>query len=194
MKSSKGHVELVRGGRKASATLEAYESNLTFKIVEGEINSPGLELWVDVFLFFKGTRITCRSRVISDTGPLLVLSSPIHLYRDLTRNYERIRPEEEIGVSILLDGTTLKLDFPQHMGAAEAEPPEVNVKFDASRIADLLKGFREKAKAFANEHKIVMFRERVPQLVVEHLVTWSGKILMLPVSDSISPFKKGDMP
>lgn len=190
MKDSSGHVELVRGGRKASAVLESVTKAWTFKILEGSISGKDLEQWVDVFFFFKGTRVTCRSKVAEDRGAIFVLEDTQRLYRDLTRSYERIRPEEEIKVSILLGTTTLKLDFPQYAGINETEPPEVNIKFDAAKISDLLRGFRDKAKAFANEHKIIMFRERIPELIVEHLVAWSGKILMLPISDSASPFKR----
>lgn len=190
MNESKGHVELVRGGHKAAAILENIVKGWTFRVTEGSISGRDLEQSVDVFFFFKGTRITCRSKVIEDRGPVLLLEDTQRLYRDLTRSYERIRPEEEIKVSLLLGTTTLKLDFPQYVGVNESEPPEVNIKFDAAKISDLLRGFRDKAKSFANEHKIIMFRERIPQQIVEHLVAWSGKILMLPVSDSNSPFKR----
>jgi len=50
----------------------------------------------------------------------------------------------------------------------------------------LLKAFREKAKSFASEQKIVMFRERQPELITENIVAWSGKTLMLPLSDAHS--------
>jgi len=184
MINSKSKVEIVAGGKKLFCQLVSLKTSyLTFALDETLSGlKPGN--WIDIFFQFKGTRVTCRAKLADISNTTLIAHAPDNLYRDLTRNFERIHPEEQVGVSILLEGTVLKLDFPASASYYEPEPPALNLKFDAAKISDLLKGFREKARSFASEQKIVMFRERQPEMVTEHLVAWSGKILLLPLADS----------
>jgi hypothetical protein len=54
--------------------------------------------------------------------------------------------------------------------------------FDATKMTNLLRAFREKAQTFSSENKIVMFRERRPESFEEKLITATGKPFFYPQS------------
>ncbi len=149
----------------------------------------------DLYIPFKGTRITCRLIGVSYDEEQLTATLPEVLYRDLSRGFERIRPSIHISLALLLEGVEYKMDLDDSEEYYEPEPPSVNIKFDAQKITNLLKTFREKAQSFSSENKIIMFRERKPNLIPEELLAWSGRTLLLPLSDgaAISSQREGPL-
>ncbi len=83
-------------------------------------------------------------------------------------------------MSFLFKGRQVQLDYPDSDQYEAAEDPGVDPGFDASKVSELLKAFRERAARFATENKIVMFRERKPATFQENLVARSGRVLVLP--------------
>jgi hypothetical protein len=140
----------------------------------------------DVFISFRGTRLTCTLAELACVKQHLHAEMPANFYRDLSRGFERIHPEIGISVSFYLEGAQYRLDFPTSEEFYEPDHPSLNIKFDAARITNLLKAFREKALSFSSENKIVMFRERKPTSIPERLIAQSGRLLLLPLGDADS--------
>lgn len=184
-------VEVVVAGTKISAILSTiHPEELTFSLVAEAPSSS--QKRADLFIMFKGTRVTCTLAIKSLKKDRLVSEMPEGLYRDLSRGLERIQPEAAINVSIFTEGSQFKLNFPASEEFYDPEPPSLNIKFDAERITNLLKAFREKALSFSSENKIVMFRDRRPTSVAEELMAWSGKTLLLPMSDAVELLRPKD--
>lgn len=176
-------VEIRCGETLAKARLEKMlPDSLGFAFLEA---MPGFQAppHVDLFIPFRGTRVTCRLKVKVSGSEGLATTVPDALYRDLDRGFERVEPDEEVKVSILLDGVEYILDFPSSQGFYEPEPPAVNIRFDAGKIVNLLKAFREKALSMASENRIVMFRERKPAGLPEEIMAISGLPLLLPMHE-----------
>ncbi len=196
MIDSKMPVELIISDRNYSSLLmQAKADCLVFSL------PPDLAPFTDarrtdLFVSFKGTRITCTLQALVYKNKQLQSEMPDSLYRDLSRGFERIHPECGISVSFYLEGLQFKLDFPTSEEFYDPDPPSINIKFDAARITNLLKAFREKAFSFSSENKIVMFRERKPSTIPEQLVAQSGRTLLLPLSDvdNLSPNQSPDSP
>jgi hypothetical protein len=171
------------------------EKSLTLCLESGGIPAPGGDTQVDVFFRFRGTRMTFRANALSvhegkgtEIKPLqnMQASIPQGIYRDLSRGYERVLPSEGITLSFVVQGERIELNFPKSDISEEEPPeePETTPNFDATKMANLLKAFREKAQNFSSENKIVMFRERKPESFEEKLITSTGKTFLYPQSMS----------
>jgi len=132
------------------------------------------------FFRFRNNPMTFSARVIDHDEETAELVQPAELFRDLTRSFERIKAPKDVSVSFLFKGQRVNLDYPDSDQYEPVEDPGVEPGFDASKISELLKAFRERAARFATENKIVMFRERKPTTFQEQLIARSGKILVLP--------------
>ncbi len=136
---------------------------------------------VTVFLKFRGQVMTFRTKLRSwNPGEIAVEQSQV-LFRDLSRGFERILRPQGISVSFVTQGERILLDYPTSDMYDPVEPPEEDPGFDPEQISELLGAFRTRAAEFADENKIVMFRERTPSSYQENLVARTGKFLMVPV-------------
>ncbi len=143
--------------------------------------AKGIE--VRLFFRFRGTPITCTSKVRLKENSMIWLEAPKVVYRDLTRNFERVKAGSNMSVNLIINGERLNIDFPASESFYEPDVPDLDLNFDATRISDLLRAFRERASSLSTENKITMFRDRRPANAIENLLALSGKILLLPFTD-----------
>jgi hypothetical protein len=162
------------------------ENFFSFEMESGESPEAGFDGDVIAFFKFRGTRMTGRGKFISiekrDETRKLKIGVPKTLYRDLSRGYERVAPQEGDRVCFMVKGEKFALNFPQSKAYEPFEEPQPAANVDPARMTTLLKQFRESAQAFSSESKIVMFRERQPENFEENLVTTTGKTFLYPQS------------
>jgi hypothetical protein len=141
---------------------------------------------ITAFFRFRNNPMTFSSRIIRHTDDLADIAQPSELFRGLSRSFERIKAPRDLSVSFQFKGQEVRLDYPDSDQYEAAEDPGVYNGFDASKVSELLKAFRERSMRFASENKIVMFRERRPTSFQEQLIARSGRVLVLPfhVSES----------
>lgn len=182
-----------KGKRYHGRFLGFVNQKITLELDKDECNGTPKE--VTLFFRFRGTAMTATSGVHSCTGKSLQVYLPSNVYRDLSRSFERVQPEGDIQVSLVLEGERFQLDFPASETYYEPDMPALDNRFDPARIAQLLQGFREKVASFASENKIIMFRERKPETAMERLVAAGGKVLLLPFEDiqAVNPGPKGNL-
>lgn len=179
-------LEIHSGTQRATCTVISFVNG----ILICELQSPlGIEKPVEaVFYFrFRGNPMTFKTRITAKRGTNIQALGPKEILRDLSRGYERIISPEGVRVTFMMDGRRVELNYPkvdvsEPEGGAAVEPG-----FDAARISELLKSFRERAREFSSENKIVMFRERKPQAFEERVVANSGRILIMPFISPDSP-------
>jgi hypothetical protein len=147
--------------------------------------------FINAFFRFRGRVMTFSARVLEVTEEVIVTYQPEKVFRDLSRGFERIMHPEGISVSLVLEGKTVELSYPASEMYEPVEPPDYDPGFDATKIQELLKTFRERASHYASDSKIVMFRERKPQTTPEGVVARSGKAVILPLnSNDVYTFPK----
>lgn len=169
------------GSKRYSGRLQGFSGQRVSISVDSAFPRKAPES-VTIYFSFRGTSMTATCSVFNLNPEGLVINLPEKVFRDLSRSFERVQPEGEIGVSLLLDGVTYKLDLPSSESFYDpTSVPALDNKFDPTRIAQLLQGFREKVGELASENKIVMFRERKHANILERLISTSGKILILPL-------------
>lgn len=184
MLETKNNLEIQTGTLMIQARIEKLLSdNIVFSFLNPVVDPPAVK-HADLFIPFRGTRVTCKLEIRRFDPEGMSTSVPEALYRDLDRGFERIEPGQDVTVSLLLEGMEYQMDFPATQEYYDPEPPAVNIKFDAQKITNLLKAFREKALSFSSENRIVMFRERKPVSLPEEIIAWSGRPLLLPLDDN----------
>jgi hypothetical protein len=164
--------------RVGAILTELEEEHLVLTCDEAPEIQDGIS--VKVFFRFRGHPTTFTSKVLSSEGVSLSLKMPDRLYKDLQREYERIFAPSGISVSFYLDGERIELNYPESEQYDPLDEPVHAAGFDAVRIAELLKTFRQRCAEFGAESKIVMFREREPKGFEEEIISSSGKLLMIP--------------
>mgnify|MGYP006273636233 FL=1 len=167
---------------RANATIIDYtDQDVTLELAREPKSSLAEGGRVNAYFSFRDQPMTFTSNAVNQNGTHLKLLQPTEIYRDLNRDFERIFPPQGLTLSITIDGQELTMQFPDSELYEPVEEPTVATNFDAAKIGELLKTFRERADEFASENKIIMFRERTPQTRPEHLISRSGKILTLPL-------------
>ncbi len=179
---SRARIEIHEKGNTIGAFIKMVQKDRL--LLELEDNSdtakPEPDSVVSFFFRFRGKPMTFKAKVISAGDDGLTVKQPAELFRDLSRGFERINNPENVEVSFFVKGQKIKLNYPSSDLYDPVEEPAIANGFDPSRITDLMSSFREKAKAFAAENKIIMFRERKPQSFQEKVISRSGKILLTP--------------
>jgi hypothetical protein len=167
---------------------EVDDKAVVFRLEKDELPAPESADEAHAFFKFRGARMTFHAKILSLTGAGLKTVFPQGIYRDLSRGYERVAPREGVKISFMAQGEKIELNFPKSENFEAFEEPETMPNFDATKMSNLLRAFREKAQTFSSENKIVMFRERRPESFEEKLITLTGKTFLYPqsISKSIS--------
>ncbi len=172
-------LELHVGPERLQAMIDRMDEERIWIRLVDDVFPPEISS-ITVFFRFRNNPMTFTSRVIEHTDEVAEVAQPNELFRDLSRSFERIKAPRDVSVSFLFKGKQVRLDYPDSDQYEPADDPGVDPGFDASKVSELLRAFRERAAGFATENKIVMFRERRPESFQERLIARSGKILVLP--------------
>jgi hypothetical protein len=182
LSESKSRIEIHEKGHTIGAFIKEVKKDRLILELEDSEDTSTLELdsMVNFFFRFRGKPMTFKAKIIGAEEGEIVIKQTAELFRDLSRGFERINNPENVEVSFFIKGQKIKLNYPSSELYDPVEEPAPANGFDPGRITDLMSSFREKAKAFAAENKIIMFRERKPQSFQEKVISRSGKILIAP--------------
>ena len=172
-------LEIHLSEEQLQAYIERFDEERLVLVLPDDILPPDLKE-LTVFFRFRNNPMTFTSKILEVHEGTVEVAQPEELFRDLSRSFERIKTPTGVSVTFLFKGKQVRLDYPDSDQYDPVEEPELDSGFDATKIADLLKAFRERAGRFASESKIVMLRERTPKSFQEKLVTKTGKMLALP--------------
>ena len=164
---------------RLQAYLESFDEEQLVLLLPDDILPADLRE-ITVFFRFRNNPVTFTAKIVEVVDGRITVAQPRELFRDLSRSFERIKSPKGVSVTFLFKGKQVRLDYPDSDQYDPVEEPELDPGFDATRISDLLRSFRERAARFASENKIVMLRERTPRSFQEKLVAKTGKILVFP--------------
>ncbi|MBN1699669.1 MAG: PilZ domain-containing protein [Spirochaetales bacterium] len=133
-----------------------------------------------VFFTFENSYHTFASKIRSITGNIIGIKQPENVYKNLQRQYERMKAQDNVSVYFTTKGKRINIDFPKTRGVHFIENATFSDNFDNSSIDGLLKTFRKKMDGRVSDNKIVMMRNRIPATYEENLMAKTGKIIWLP--------------
>ncbi|HUX51730.1 MAG TPA: PilZ domain-containing protein [Spirochaetia bacterium] len=179
-------IEVHIGSQRVISVLTSIRPGILFLELKSQaaVSRP---IQAGFYFRFRGNPMTFKSTITAKKEGVLQVREPKEILRDLSRGFERILSPDGIRVTFLVDGTEVELNYPKAEIEDRKVPPSLAAGFDAARIADLLKSFRERSHEFASENKIIMFRERKPETFEERVIAASGKILVLPFMPPETP-------
>jgi hypothetical protein len=172
-------LEIHLAEERLQAYIERFDAERLVLVLPDDILPPDLTE-LTVFFRFRNNPMTFTSKVLQADEGKIEIAQPDELFRDLTRSFERIKSPRGVSVTFLFKGKQIRLDYPDSDQYDPVEAPEPDPGFDPTKIADLMKTFRERAGRFSSENKIVMLRERIPTSFQEKLVAKTGKIVTFP--------------
>ena len=189
---AKSPLEIHVGSERLQAIIERFNEERIWLRLSQDTFPEEMES-LTAFFRFRSNPMTFTSRVIEVKDDVAEIVQPDELFRDLSRAFERIKAPRGVAVSFLFKGQTVQLDYPDSDQYEAAEDPGLEPGFDASKISELLKAFRERSGRFATENKIIMFRERRPESFQENLIARSGKMLVLPFFAAEAQIKSAEI-
>jgi hypothetical protein len=181
-----GTVEIMVMGSRSRAKIVAYARGKVGLAPEVDLSAKQDDA-ARVFLRFRGSSMVFDTTLLAVKKGHLDLAEPADIVREVNRGYQRVPVPNGTRVGFHIEGTYYDLDYPTSDQYEAVGPPKTNRSFDASSVAGLMKSFRDRSSRYATEHKIVMFRERVPTTYPERLMATSGKIVLLPLSAAAAP-------
>lgn len=129
--------------------------------------------------------------VLRETGETFLVSIPGTVVKNLERKFERVPPpRQEIHLSFDLESSRIELDFPRTSQFQESDLEEDDIysaRFSGGPLPALLKQFNSMIEQYAEESKIVMFREHKPESFEEIVVSSTGKALFIPDTSRFFP-------
>lgn len=161
------------------------EEELTVQLenqLSAEVNTE-----VRVFFSYYGHIMTFQSTILRKDEEIAVLRTPKGIYKNLQRKYERVPCPPEVNISFTIKDTKVELNFPKTEEYNPADLVEYSLTFDPASMEQLINEFNQQAKAYAGESRIVMFRDREPELYEEELIIKTGKILYIPQTKGMIP-------
>ncbi len=163
------------------------ETALELTAAEGDLSGFEVGEEVRVFFYLRNNYHTFVSRVTAVAATRLTVEQPPGIYKNLQRKYERVKITGDLEVSFTVKGKSVELNFPKSERYKAVEPPEVAPDFDAGRIQEVIKSFRERMSTRATENAIVMLRDRLPRLWEEKIIVRLGKSLWIPSTEEDFP-------
>lgn len=145
---------------------------------------------VRAFFSYFGHTMTFETKLIKKDDESLHLQVPKGIYKNLQRKFERIPCPKDVKVSFTIADTKVELDFPKTEEYNPADTVEYSLTFDPDSIENLIRDFKQQAKFYAEENRIVMFREKKPETYEEQLIARLGKILYIPDTRGTIPEDK----
>jgi len=153
-----------------------------------ELDAPmktGREERLRVFFSYFGHVMTFLARVRSIEDTRLAVAYPKGIYKNLQRKYERVPPPAGTCVYFILENEQMELNFPKSEEYNPADKPEYSDKFNPESLGRLVATFRESVVGRCTESRITMFRDRAPSGFEEEVMARTGRMVVIPASDTV---------
>jgi len=156
---------------------------LVIDCLENDISYLKARDEVSIFFIFENSQHTFTTKITEIKEKQLIISQPEIAYKNLMRQYERIRSTEDIHVSFNIKGKKIQLDFPKTDNYFPFVKPEYSEDFEPSSFQSLVSTFRRKMKRIVSVNKIIMLRNRMPSTYEEEILAKIGKIIWIPSTE-----------
>lgn len=131
---------------------------------------------------------------VHDQEDLIITKAPEVLFKNPRRSYTRINPPKSIKSKVTFNETHFSLDYPRvhKFESEETASNEWLNKFDPKNLQQLIDQMPSWIYNYADNYKMLIFRETKPSTVEEHIVAETGKTLLLPSTREKNAFPQTD--
>ncbi|MBN2441512.1 MAG: PilZ domain-containing protein [Spirochaetales bacterium] len=138
---------------------------------------------ISIFFMFENNQHTFSSKILEIKDTELTIAQPELTYKNLQRQYERIKSAEDIRIFLDIKGKRIQIDFPKTRDYFSLSEPTYTEDFNPSDIQNLIRSFRKKMEELVSVNKIIMLRNTNPSTYEEKLMAHTGKIIWIPYID-----------
>lgn len=150
---------------------------------------PGLKSRAKLELIFDyhGQVITFSTTVSIVKDDHITAEAPEFLYKNLVRSYSRVSTPPDLSVRFSFFGDRYFLSFPK---IQEYEQYEVNTmlqNLDPQNLSGLIDQMAIWIKNYADNYKLIIFKDTKPNSAEERIVAENGKTLFIPATEGKLP-------
>ena len=170
--------------RELNCKLKRYnEESLEIESPETDISFLKKGDEIAAYFLFQNNKHTFTTRVLEVKRQSFLLKQPNGLYRNLQREYERIKANNEVKVHFKLKEKRVELNFPRTENYFPLNEYDLPDKHDLEQMDVLIADFRKAMQYSVSENKIIMLRNKTPTTYEEQIMARTGKIIWFPTID-----------
>ena len=140
-----------------------------------------------LLLNYRGQAVDFTVEVLAQKDDLIICGTPKAFYKNLDRDYLRVDTPSDLKINLTFLGDRYKLAFPKVMEYENVTADDLAQRFVPRNISVLIKQIADNLKNFADEYKIVSFKDRKPETMEERIISETGKTLFIPSTDGFLP-------
>jgi hypothetical protein len=150
---------------------------------------PGLKSRAHIELIFDyhGQVITFSATVSTVKEDHITAEAPEFLYKNLDRSYSRIRTPPDLSIQFSFSGDRYFLSFPKVQEYEQADVNTMLQNLDPKNLSGLIDQLASWIKNYADNYKLVIFKDIKPHSAEERVVAESGKTLFIPSTQGSFP-------
>lgn len=163
--------------------LKYTEDSLEIDTLEEDVNHLKKGDEIRAYFLFQNNRHTFETKVLRIEENKIVIKQPSGLYKNLKREYERIKADSHVKVNFKLKEKRIELNFPKTENYFPLNEFDLPDNLDYSNMQYLIKDFRKKLQYKVSDNQIIMLRNKAPTTYEEKLMARTGKIIWFPRID-----------
>ncbi|MDR2476435.1 MAG: PilZ domain-containing protein [Treponema sp.] len=144
------------------------------------INKLKLRNKLRLMFDFWGKAIAFTVEILSLEDQKITCKPPEFLYKDLDRAFSRVSIPSDLRVQFTCLGDSYDLSFPKIIEYEIGDISNLFQNMDPRNLSGLIKELEELAKGFADEYKLVFFKNAKFTCTEEQILAETGKIFYLP--------------
>jgi hypothetical protein len=151
--------------------------------ISGLKNRARMELVFD----YRGQVITFSITVSTVKDNHVTAETPEFLYKNLDRSYSRVATPQDLSIQFSFSGDRYFLSFPKVQEYEQADVNTMLQNFDPKNLSGLIDQMALWIKNYADNYKLVIFKDTKPSTAEERVVAENGKTLFIPTTQGSLP-------
>ncbi len=150
---------------------------------------PGLKSRAKVELIFEYRSQVITFTITADTvqGDLITAEAPEFLYKNLDRSFSRVRTPPDLSIQFSFLGDRYFLSFPKIQEYEKAYVNDMLHNLDPRNLSGLIEQMAQSIKNYADNYKLVIFKDVKPKSIEERILAETGKTLFIPTTKGSLP-------
>jgi len=136
---------------------------------------------------YRGQVIDFTAEILAQKDELIYCKTPDTLYKNLDRNYLRIDTPEDINILFTFRGDRYNLAFPKTNEYENIASEDLIRTLDPHNFSGLIKQITQMLSNFADGYRIINFKDKMPDVIEERIVSETGKAIFIPSTSGFFP-------
>jgi hypothetical protein len=149
-----------------------------------EVNQPiekiKIKDRIDLTFEYRSKPIAFIAEVVQIKEQEITCAIPDYFYKDLDRSYSRVSVPAHMQVNFTFLGDRYSLSFPKLPEYNTEDLGHIFQDDDIKNLSGLIEQMAAWIKTFANNYRLVLFKDAKPSITEERIIAETGRALLLP--------------